>query len=676
MICIVNTRVNQCDEQKPSCQACLRLGLQCEGYQQRFTFRNALGKPQRRKVPEAVQTNPQQTPISSIPDDTHPVRTYLTPHNSDGCEAAPTEPNPGSTETIISPASGTESLGLNISSPSDTRRYLSPFGQNFIQKDSEFYPGNSLAYSGSSDHAELESEHDTTSFPGILISSPESSRNHHEPLETSQPVLGQTSDSHETRRAEYLALWNEKGLPGLESIARITRDLASHYRPVESMVCALTAQISVQSGRPHGHGRRSQIDDEMAAFSYYHHALQAFSVDVQHGSNYLDMCPQLLVLLLFTIFEFNFGTILGGIYHLKRMDQIMDGRFSQITTSDTGVRLAIAWSSIRAHAEAMCCPYHSGSFARRFQKTAIEQNVERLVSLTSSSSEFLAIRLSQCLRCHRLLLLHTIVGTDMTSHLYRRWVSLTTNNSFDKPPSSLLSQGSTQELLDSLSRQRVLLDEWHTGIPLQDRPIDGLSSKDTMGPTSAQKGLHIRPLQFISFEAAMNYARYCCAQLLASGSASQSCVTSNSSAELNPWVLLFLRILAGISLEECIEKNALRMGILFLIQEMAYLCFSLKALIWLDLWVSGTEKHCGDQEGGLPVRLISRVLKRLIQETENGRTLLLLTSDLPGSHEKRDLTRHPDQVFKAIAHGMDDKRSGLEQSSYTDRFFVEIIELI
>ena len=91
-----------------------------------------------------------------------------------------------------------------------------------------------------------------------------------------------------------------------------------------------------------------------------------------------------------------------------------------------------------------------------------------------------------------------------------------------------------------------------------------------------------------------------------------------------------------------------------MIEEIVLLSFSVKALIWLDLWVSGTEKRYGDQEGGFPVRSISRVLECLIKEAENGQTLLLLTSDSTGSHEKRHLTRHPDQAFKAIVHGMND----------------------
>ena len=99
---MANTRVHQCDEQKLSYQAYLRLGLQCEGYQQRFTFRNAPGKPQRRKVSEAVQTNPLQSPIPNIPDATQSVRACLTPYNSGRCEAAPTEPDRGPAETIIS----------------------------------------------------------------------------------------------------------------------------------------------------------------------------------------------------------------------------------------------------------------------------------------------------------------------------------------------------------------------------------------------------------------------------------------------------------------------------------------------------------------------------------------------------------------------------------------------
>ncbi|KAK7415542.1 hypothetical protein QQX98_005788 [Neonectria punicea] len=94
--------------------------------------------------------------------------------------------------------------------------------------------------------------------------------------------------------------------------------------------------------------------------------------------------------------------------------------------------------------------------------------------------------------------------------------------------------------------------------------------------------------------------------------------------ETETWVLLLLRVTAGISWKECIRLNVYTIGLAGLLLACALRSRSLATGLWIQSWLE--ERLNGDEfeEGNFPVFQILDALRLINRERRNGRDVFSL----------------------------------------------------
>lgn len=416
------------------------------------------------------------------------------------------------------------------------------------------------------------------------------------------------------------------------------------------------------------------------SLAYYSHALKIFATGGLNGVGKMEICARLAVLIQFIYFELGSGTVYGRICHLKKFDHLVLSDYDEIMQSTMGTQLVIIWAGLRAQHVADTVPFYTGGFATLFERSTIQADVDRLIKLTSSTYPLLTSCLSIVSRASDLLLLMDIVGADSSNPIYRKWISLMTQLGHRIPRHGLFTS-QPSELLRNLQTQRERLDEWEASLPLTERPVERFSSH-TFGTGNKYSHLQVHPLQFTTHEAAMNYLLYCCVQLYAAStneSLGTTCWSAmktpdqTGNASVNPWVLLTLRVAAGLDIQACLFKNIYHIGVTWILERVALRCCSLEVLTWIDDYLRKMEAQ-GVYEGGVPIALFRRAVTNMIGEWKRGRVVNLIYTSWDQFHEKEELCKAGTKGIhaRAVLHGT--VWAGEGNGSKDCRPFVDVVE--
>ncbi|KAJ5924070.1 hypothetical protein N7466_008257 [Penicillium verhagenii] len=212
-----------------------------------------------------------------------------------------------------------------------------------------------------------------------------------------------------------------------------------------------------------------------------------------------------------------------------------------------------------------------------------------------------------------------------------------------------------ESYIRSFEQNRKNLDDWHTQLDVSELPIESFTSA-SLDPIQEIDGkLHVQPLRFRSYEAAINYAYYASAQF----SSSQKMLDrmtqfgsikgdSTFTRENYPWESLLLRIACGLDLEDCLYKHTFKIGILSLLTCCASSCPHIAVADWISDWIGKLGKYGMAVEDGVPVALVLRVIRLIILMKSDGHDafrISLMDSDIK---EKEEFYRSNNDFFVAV----------------------------
>lgn len=488
------------------------------------------------------------------------------------------------------------------------------------------------------------------------------------------------------REAEHLRYWRQELLPRLPSVFADIESIITQNEVVRLAVLALSAsRLTGWGTREHNRpldqpSPSSSMPDISESFAYYSQALRAFATSRLCGFAAMETCVKLVALLLFSYMELTLGTMHGSYSHILKCDEVVRADYDSIMRSPLGIKLVIEWAGLRARHATDTLPFHP-RFARAFAGSLIQADIDRFIDVSSAGFPFLSLRLSNVYYASDLLLLLQIVGSDATSPIYRTWRGLFTRIGRESPTDRLTNE-SPSKLLTMLDAEKALLNEWHKRLPLSNLPVESFCSDDFEEFNMRISGLQVRPLRFITHKVAMQYLLYACAQVYASRSNLERCrfggaataeVAANTSrcgaAPIDPWILLMLRILAGMDVRACLVENTFECGTTWIVLRMALRCCSLDVLTWLGNWLLELEKTGATQEGSLPIRVARQAVAMISAEHEKGRVVNLIFTSFDQFQEKQMLCRmsFEESRPKAVIHGTTQLREEQSQGGDTTR---------
>ncbi|CAM1502508.1 Fc.00g044920.m01.CDS01 [Cosmosporella sp. VM-42] len=196
------------------------------------------------------------------------------------------------------------------------------------------------------------------------------------------------------------------------------------------------------------------------------------------------------------------------------------------------------------------------------------------------------------------------------------------------------------------------LDAWHSSLPASDLPefIESQSNRSTLNP---QK-LEIQAIHFGSHTSAMNFAYYIAARAMQCTGPIQSLENHSLMdmdcvyGEVESWILILLRIAAGVSWKECIRLNVYTIGLTGLLLACALRSRSLSIGLWIEEWL---EEHLtGDEfeEGNFPVFQVLAALRLVNRERRNGLDVFALFQTVNDGGGSGKFGSYHSQLIKSL----------------------------
>lgn len=177
----------------------------------------------------------------------------------------------------------------------------------------------------------------------------------------------------------------------------------------------------------------------------------------------------------------------------------------------------------------------------------------------------------------------------------------------------------------AVTAQRAFLDRWYKGLATSEQPIEAMEQSAVTAFYSEWEPLDVRPLRFVSHQAAMNYAYYVVSRLLLSQIAIEDpeCRSPNSYVdsiqEANSWAFMLARITAGLNWTDCTRLNTFVIGLSTLFLPCALGPLDIRISLWMQNWLEQRYATDALEEGSFPVLQSLQALRIVHGERRKGR---------------------------------------------------------
>ncbi|KAI1454233.1 hypothetical protein F4805DRAFT_440689 [Annulohypoxylon moriforme] len=182
---------------------------------------------------------------------------------------------------------------------------------------------------------------------------------------------------------------------------------------------------------------------------------------------------------------------------------------------------------------------------------------------------------------------------------------------------------STQE--QQLNYQRDALSDWYDRLSPSELPTD-VYVADHSSVSCKPDPLQILPLRFNSHGIAMNFAYYVTARVLQCVELFNDHESNGGQADIDriykraePWIMILLRIAAGIDWEACVRLNTYTIGLSGLLLACALRSNNSALTFWVQDWLSKRYHEGCLEEGSFPIFQIAQVLQIINAEKASGR---------------------------------------------------------
>ncbi|KAJ5619342.1 hypothetical protein N7510_003326 [Penicillium lagena] len=371
--------------------------------------------------------------------------------------------------------------------------------------------------------------------------------------------------------------------------------------------------------------------------THRYRSLQYYGRGIRELAKYVDgfptdtLCYLVATSLLFHYIEMDSGSIAGSVEHIESINRLHCSARSQIElgTTELDKKLLCTWQSLRSLSINKQLTVGSG---RIRPLVGIQlQDLASPVGDGATSYDFIAQLLCETFSTSRTIILDWCVcrGTSLATADEKQAAfgalieHIALPGERNRTPLQLANID--ESYCRTIEQQRARLDDWHSQLNISDLPIESFTST-SMEPIRDTEGeLHVEPLRFHTYEAAMNYAYYAAAQLSSSRETFDR-ITQLEGFELCPtftrdsfpWESLILRITRGLDLNDCLYKHTFKIGILSLLMLCASLCPHIAVANWANAWIEKLEDHGMAVEDGMPLALIKRIMRLITMMKQQG----------------------------------------------------------
>ncbi|UKZ81467.1 hypothetical protein TrVFT333_009239 [Trichoderma virens FT-333] len=611
----------QCDEEKPACRNCARVGLHCAGYAVRLVFRNDTQMVSRRAETRTVrrQLEASRSPMceselaagaetetsSSSTAEPQPRRAI---NNVDAPSLLPALPG-----IPISPACEAERPSGDFTTP--TRHGASPDGQGVTRTD-----------------------------PGVELM-PDSPAWFAQPPMSFSPIEPLIDDSDLD-----IDVPTNRFPPQLAPVFRdIWEGVGFGHAALKYALLALSPPQDPR-GRAEMHKRRQ--------LELYSLALQATAQGLPCAMSAAQAAVLLAVLALFLQIEIRIGSFIGGYTHAKQADRLVVEHMSGLASWPLGRRLLCEWAAIKSWYSLQC---GSWTEAACLVPREVRQPLLRIIGSDGDAHQSLLPLLCEAHMVFVRILLARLVGPGPAYPAFADWCrQLERLRPGTAPRHSLYGaepgSGSEDGSLTRLAELQDELDHWHDRLALDDLPVYGTTAR-------SKTRRSVEPLRFRSYGAAANYLRYAVAQLLCSRSNLDACtggclargnmrrpygdniyVPSEQSpspgfdihqqSDPDPWVTLVFQIIAGMDPQDCFDEDTSCIGPVWVVGRLLLLCSRDADLLDAVARLVPRLEGIGARLGSIyPPWLLKRLVACVQAERERNRVVLYIHPEFGPAEE-------------------------------------------
>ncbi|KAH7009481.1 hypothetical protein EDB80DRAFT_713418 [Ilyonectria destructans] len=650
-------RRKKCDERKPACGSCLRLGKQCEPYGNSLEFRQVSFRHPSPCVDQEVprserylrQRTSSHTTLEGDPL-SDPTNDYS---SQDDCPSSinnNTEvPTPTSVDDAPEVSTTAASLIGAIIEPGMHEflcgaSSLDPFTSNNITRpqlsgsqDAPLINGLPPTPSSTTRPSSVILLHDQSESASVnLIAGHSQSRSinksdHHHSIPGSSPlndtVLSLESMRKTGQRIFYLDVWQKRCSPALHSAFQ-TFALAGHIPPV--VVDAMMALSACQLSRMLPQKKSFGISDTPG---------MAFRPDPSHGTVSQELygaalrniaswdrtdpkCSStttLAVSVLFCYLESAMGNFRDFNIHSAGVQSLLhDCRLYVANRDLRDAELLAAWVQANAHNWWLRFHFSTPDFLREQAYLHLQPNHRAILATTDSRRALVLSNLCESYRLSSLALMHNWTPSNGTESFPHSTTEPRSNDTCPLPVHGKL-----------LGDQRKNLDDWHASLMLFELPIESFHDAP-LSINCKMDDLNIQPLRFNTHSAAMNYAYYVvarvmqCDDLLRGLQPNGQTPSNHDLEETDSWIALLLRIASGLDWDDCLQFNVYTVGFSGLLLACALRTSNLAAGLWIQDWLEQRYTVGSLEEGSFPVLQILQVLRALNRERGKGHDMFVV----------------------------------------------------
>ncbi|KAL3452783.1 hypothetical protein BJX65DRAFT_264805 [Aspergillus insuetus] len=606
----------KCDEGKPSCRACIRLDLTCDGYGSVVRYRFA--------EPRVLQPAPQSSDKAA--------------------------------------ARKSSAQGIDTSSAVPSER-ASTEGERRASGASPANDGDNKSYNGS--------EWSRGSGPSPMYNTP-ASRSMSGDGDFKTPLSDHTIDGSSARMDEYyFTQWATCVSRMFPPVFSELNSNMPEFMPLRHAILALAASHLAHTESHRTPGEADQISMYIPNRNHRYQSLQYYGKGVAELAQYVGMassetlCHQVATSILFHHHEMNTGSLSGAVDHLENLCRLHGspetGR--QLESSRLGQKLLIAWRGV--HSLILNKQGTVGSGRVRSLSALTPNFLKPAVSDLATSYESIAQLVVESFMTTRTVIIDWFIcrAQCLTTPEQRHAAFGGLLQQLNLPDARECSRLQLAEADDSYRRtlesQRAKLDAWHSKLDIGELPIESFTSTSIDPIRETDGKLEVEPLRFRSYEAAMTYAYYAAAQFSSAlrtfdrmADLSTQNLSSGFSREKYPWESVILRIASGLNPNDCLYKHTFQIGIISFLIICATSCPHVSVVNWINAWVERLEDHGMAVEDGMPLTLIKRLFRLVTMMKRSGHDIYRLSMVDSDIREKWDFYR-TDKPFLIAICGKD-----------------------
>lgn len=306
----------------------------------------------------------------------------------------------------------------------------------------------------------------------------------------------------------------------------------------------------------------------------------------------------------FQAFELHSGGITKFIQNYAQRALVLDSRARNLLQPLVEVRMQMWWRRVY---------FGTPEFHRNRPMVSLGPGLENLSMLKSRRAEILLILCES----HRINNAAVIANWD--SYAIRPLEAAFTRDQ------SNVDQCASLSFTEKVGKQAEYLEVWRQG-----HPLSGVLDEIENSCNFSKPPTHVEPLRMKSHADAMDLAYYIASRVLQAPGPLRSLFSLDSDEmrleyeEVEAWANLLLRVVAGMSWNECVQLNIYTIGITGLLLACLLRTHNPHIGIWLEEWLQGCLDGSTFEEGSFPAFQALDIIKLVNKERSQGRDVISL----------------------------------------------------